>query len=638
MPEANSRCICMKRFLVILSISFAAFLLPGYSQNIPESLQYTLIYDFLDEAANEGIIHLNSAVRPYNRDFIAQKLQEIAQADSLLDKRQKAELKFYLNEFSLERDTVPDNWVEWTDRRTFNLSLAQPSFHYVSPKKNFKMSIKPILGMDIYANYDFNGKASKGAIIKRWFGAEINMDIAHHLSIWGSLRDVSWNGKSLLSSNYYNDAWTYAVDTKIGGALLTRGKEVYGQAHIGPYLNNLPGAQYKEASYGADFSDSKGGISLYTWWGSLSVKRENIQWGDAYHCSNILSAVSPAVPMIAINLRPVRWFEFNWFHAWLNSNVLDSTYFYSETYSEGVTKTHYRPAAKYMAANMFTFSPIPKLSFSFGNSIVYAERNPQALYFIPIAFYKSLDHLATKHLGIENQNSQMFFTINTRNLKHVNFYASFFVDELQFARLKPSNPENNLWSYLVGFNLSNWPLRGLSLKAEFMRAYIMCYSHSVNLLEYTSNSYSLGHYMGDNAQNIYAELAYRPVRGLCLRFSYTNDTKYNKYDYLREDISKIIANKPFAERTYQNDTFAFDALYEVFSGCYATVHFAYNNARGFAPASERSVGEDRGGYDADGKPVVLEGEALQQYYLDMFAPRYMQGKNLTFKCGLTFNF
>ena len=416
--------------------------------------------------------------------------------------------------------------------------------------------------------------------------------------------------------------------SKQGGAKLTRSG----------YLNNLPGVQYKEASYGGDFSDSKGGISLYTWWGSIGVQRETIQWGDAYHCSNILSGHNPAVPMLTLNLRPIRWFEFNYFHAWLNSNVIDSTYFYTENYHEGSIKKHYRPAAKYMAANMFTFSPIPKFSFSFGNSVVYAERNPQALYFIPIAFFKSLDHLNTKGLGVENQNSQMFFTINTRNLKHTNFYASVFVDEFNFKRLKKSNPEHNLISYVVGASLSNWPVKNLSAKAEFSRSNIACYTHSIDVLSYTSNSYTMGHYMGDNAQSIFAEIAYKPVRGLDLRFSYTNEIKYNTYDYVRGNISAIIAQKPFSEKNFRNDTFAFDAVYEVFSGCYAVVNLSYNNARGYAPSSARIEGENRGGYDAAGNAIVLTGEELEQYYLNCYAPFYWQGKNLTFMAGLSFNF
>ncbi|MCM1354577.1 MAG: hypothetical protein NC038_07975 [Paludibacter sp.] len=589
------------------------------AQNIPVSREYRLLYDFLDELAGEGAIHLNSAIQPYLRNDVANKLLEAQAADSLLNKRQRADLRFYLNEFALECDTVPDNWVEWTNRQTFNLSLAQPAFHYLTPKKNFKMSIRPILGMDLYAS-------KKGAVIKRWWGAEISMDIMRHVSLWGSLRDVSWNGKALLSDKYYDNS--YGIGGKIEGAKLTKPQ----------YLNNLPGAQYKEATYGGDFSDSRGGISLYSWWGSIGMQRETIAWGDAYHCSNILSGHNPAVPMLTINLKPVRWFEFNWFHAWLVSNVIDSTNYYTENYGEGLTKRHYRPANKFMAANMFTFSPIRQLSFSFGNSIVYAERNVQALYFIPIAFYKSLDHLATKGLGVENQNSQLFFTINTRNLKHVNFYASLFVDEFKFSRLKKSNPQHNPISYLAGVKLSNWPLQNFSVKAEFMRSYIACYTHSIDVLSYTSNSYGMGHYMGDNSQNIYTDITYKPIRGLSLSLSYTNDTKYNKYDYVRADISEIIAQKPFNERIYQNDTFGFNAIYEVFNNCYAVINLSYNNARGFAPASERTAGEDRGGTDKEGNPKVLEGEALQQYYLQQFAPVYWQGKNLTFMCGLSFNF
>lgn len=601
----------IKKHTAILFALLFAVSTSVWAQYIPQSVQYTQIYDFLDELAGEGIIHLNSAIKPYNRNLIAQKLTEAQAADSLLNKRQKADLRFYMNDFALELDTIPDNYVEWTDRRTFNLSLAQPAFHAMTKDRKFKFSLKPILGMDIYAS-------KKGAVIKRWYGAELQADIVNHVSIWGSLRDISWNGTALLSDKYYPSDYAQAE-----GAKLTRGQ----------YLNNLPGVQYKEATYGGDFSDSKGGIALYSWWGGISVQRENIVWGDAYHCSNILSGRNPAVPMVSLKLHPVRWFEFNYFHAWLVSNVIDSTYTYQEHYAEGVTKTHYRPAAKYMAANMFTFSPIRKLSFSFGNSIVYAERNPQAAYFIPIAFYKSLDHLLTKGMRVENQNSQLFFTINTRNLKHLNVYASVFVDEFKFDRLKKSNPAHNPVSYLVGFNLSNWPLQNLSVKAEFMRANIGNYTHSVDVLSYTSNDYLMGHYMGDNSQNIFAEIKYKPVRGLSLAFSYTNDTKYNNYNYLRSEIINIISQKPFAERTYQNDIFAFDAVYEIFNNCYAVINMQYNNARGFAPTSEKIAGEDRGANNTE-----LSGEALQHYYLDKFAPLYWQGKNFTFMCGLSFSF
>ena len=582
---------------------------PTRAQAIPVPMQYTEVYDYIDELITDGVITRQTAVRPYTRKQVADMLVEAQQADSILNRRQKKDLAFYLNVFALERDTISTNFVQYTDRRTFNLSLANPQFSYLTKNKLFKMSIEPILGMDLYGS-------KRGLIIKRWWGADLKMDIAHHVSIWGSLRDISYNGTAALSDKYFaND---YA---KIDGAKITKPG----------YLNNLAGVQYKEANYGGDFSDSKGGISLYSWWGSIALQRENIRWGDSYHCSNILSGRNPAVPMLSLQLTPCRWFQFDYFHAWLVSNVLDSTNYYVENTTTGGTYKHYRPANKFMAANMFTFTPIKYVSFSFGNSIVYAERNVQAAYFIPFAFYKSLDHLLTKGLSVENQNSQLFGSLSVRPWDHIQLYTSIYVDEFKLARLKKSNPENNLVSYLVGFNWSGWPLTGLSLKGEFMRSYIACYTHSINVLTWASNGYNLGHYMGDNAQSIYVELAYRPIRGMRLKLTYTNDTKFNSYAYLRRGgkdggISQTIAQKPFDKAIYRNDEVALDGIYEVHPNMYLRVNLTYNNARGYDNLEQTIVSEDAG------------EKCTAQYYLSKFCPAYYQGHNFTAVVGFSFGF
>ncbi len=549
------------------------------AQRIPEAIEYSEIYDFLEELTTDGVIHSNAAIKPYTRDHIARLLAEAQSKDSLLSKRQKDDLQFYLQDYALELDTLPvyssyghRHVTQWITPVS-NLSLADPSLHILTKDKIFKMRVRPILGMDLSYN-------KHGLLMHRWYGAEIQMDIAHHLSIWGSIRDNSWSGQG------------------ISGSRITQPQ----------FLNNLPGVQYKEANYGGDFSDSRGGISLYAWWGSIGVQRERITWGDAQHCSNILSAHNPAVPMVTLQLTPCKWFQFDYFHAWLPSNVIDSTYYYSEQQKEGVSEREYRPANKFMAANMFTFMPIKYIQFSFGNSIIYAERNVQAAYFIPIAFYKSLDHLLTKGLRTENQNSQAFATITVRPTDHLRLYGSFFLDEFKFSRLKRSDPQKNPVSYLVGFNWSGWPVRGLSLRGEFMRAYIATYVHSIKVLDYTSNSYNMGHYMGANSQSIFVELSYRPVRSLRLTLSYTQDTKYTAFDYIRGDIGKIIAEKPFKNKIWRNDEVQFRAVYEVFNNCYAHVDCTYNNARAYTTDAEQ------------------------------YAPVYLQGKNFTFTCGLSFGF
>ena len=71
------------------------------------------------------------------------------------------------------------------------------------------------------------------------------------------------------------------------------------------YLNDQPGYQYKEASYGGDYSDSRGGISLAWEGASIALMKDNISWGDNYHGSNILSGRAPSFPMLKLSLKPV---------------------------------------------------------------------------------------------------------------------------------------------------------------------------------------------------------------------------------------------------------------------------------------------------------------------------------------------
>lgn len=578
-----------------------------WAQNIPVALNYTKVYDYIDELITDGIVVNQTAVRPYTRNQIADMLVQAQKADSLLSNRQRNELKFYLNEFALENELMVDNYIQYTDHRTFSLSLIDPQFSYKSLNNMFKFRIRPILGADITGS-------KKGVLVQRWWGAELQMDIAKHLSVWGSLRDNSWNG------NWLNQDYYPSSSARINGARIH-----YGASQAMPALSPLAGVQYKEASYGGDFSDSKGGINLYSWWGSIGIQRESLSWGDAYHSSNILSGRNPAVPMITLQLTPCRWFQFDYFHAWLVSNVIDSTTYYLENTTQGTNALpNYRPYNKFMAANMFTFTPVKQLSISFGNSIVYAEQTIQAAYLIPIAFYKSLDHLLTKGVRTQNQNSQAFASLSLRPVNHLHLYGSFFLDEIKFSRFKPSEPENNPISYLVGFNWSGWPVDGLSLRGEFMRSYIACYTHSIDVLTWESNSYNMGHYMGDNAQSIYGELAYRPVRGLLLKLSYTHDTKYNSYSYLRDNISQTIAQEPFEQPIYRNQEVRLDGIYEPHPNMYMTLSVGYNHAQGFDNIK------------TDALPSELLGSA--QYYLDRFCPLYYQGKNLTISAAFSFGF
>lgn len=538
------------------------------------------VYELLDELVSVHAIDANPAIKPYTRRFIASRLHDAQQADSVLSPRLRKEVAFYLNEYALELDTLPTNWVQYTHDPNVALSLAQPSLQYTNahqvnnPHRRFTMMVRPVLGAQVTSNMrDWQTE-------HRW-GAEVQMDICSLLSIWGKL---------YAKSDMYHPK---------------------GSGFIAPTY---------------DWSHSTGGISLYTWWGSISFQKEAIRWGNAQHASIILSGNAPSFPMLTLKLTPCRWFEFNYFHAWLTPDAIDTTFF-------SPIDASYLMERKYMAANMLTFMPIKYLEFSIGNSIIYAERNIQLAYLIPIAFYKSLDHLLTKGARTQNQNSQFFFTLSTRNLKHLYVYGSFFLDEFELARLKKSNPESNPIAYQVGLFVQNWPVDGLRVRGEFMRSYIACYVNQVNALYYTSGEQYLGHPLRDNAQNIYAEIGYKPVRGLDLQFSYSNDTRYNQYHSYNRDRS--LGRKSFDELTWRNQIFELRARYEIFNRCYASIAVRYNHAQGFAPTSEPIDSEDRG---QKFREQPLTGDALAEYYLAKFSPLNERGRNVSLNIGLYYNF
>ena len=555
----------------------------AFGQDIPQHISYTRIYDFIDELANDGFIEINSVVKPYSRRFISDKLAEVRQQEGALNKRQKDELNFFLEEYALEQNRLPEREFLLYEGNYSRFDLVPPVFLYKD--SIFRARIQPILGMNIYVN-------GNGQINQRWYGADFQAMIGEHVSVYGSLRDISFAASNELNPRLSEPA----------------------------YLTNVPGFQYKEPN---DFSDSRGGIKFGWNWGSVGLVKDNVVWGDNYNGSNILSGRVPSFPMITLQLKPAKWFEMNYIHGWLVSNVVDSARFYVEN----DVRKWYRNHNKYIAANMFTFIPIPKLNISFGNSIIYAEDNVQPGYLIPVAFYKSIDHTLTKGIATENQNSQLFFNISSRNIRHVHLFSSVFFDEIKFSRFKPSSAEKNPVSFKIGGKVTNFPISNLSATAEFTRTNIINYKHSIPAISYASNSYNMGHYLGDNAQELYASLGYKLIRGLDLNVYYLNAQHGNEYNYARRgedaNIRQIISQPSLGDVIWKNQTVGFKALYEVFNNAYAVVNIENSNIEGF---------------DAVSEPIGGENRMTAQGTLDFFTAPFLHGKNTTFTVGFSLGF
>lgn len=584
----------MKKFLLFAMLVFSVSVVAQY---IPEHQDYTNIYDLIDELANEGVIDVNSVVKPYSREFIAQSLKE-ARRGSRLPTRLKKEIEFYINEYSLEMNTMPQNSILplVENSQTYHIALIEPAFRYND--NNFRAKIAPIAGAKAYHN-------SNGFVYKHWVGAEFQGMYGKNLSFYASIRDVV-QPDNLLSNREHFDVYTKSPFTGVDTSIVQAG-----------YINNEMGGAYKlNGVSGGDYSEMRGGVYFSGKWGHLGIAKDHITFGDAYNGSNIISGNTPSFPFVKLNLTPVKWFELNYIHASLTSMAIDSSEYYQE--NTGARKYWYK--RKYMAANMLTFKPVKRLALSIGNSIIYSEDNFQLAYLIPIMFYKSVDHTLTRDQS-ENQNSQVFVNISSRNIKHLHLYASFYIDEFSWKRI--GDKQTNPISYKAGFRLNNFPLSNLGLTAEYTRNNILTYKHSISSLDYTSNGYLLGSYLGDNAEQIYVALDTKPLARLHATLSYTQSKKGNDYQYIRENVGNIISQPFMKDVVWTNNTLSFKFAYEVFSHAYITAQ---------ADMSKISASDVSG--------TLINGEFWSKGtdYLNMYTPKYLQGNQLTLSCGMSYGF
>ena len=401
----------------------------------------------------------------------------------------------------------------------------------------------------------------------------------------------------------------------IGGAIYANYRDAH-QANqvlaLPTYLTQSIGANYKlnEGSRaGGDYSEMRGGITFSNKWLSLELIKDHIQWGNNYNGSNILSGRTPSFAMLKMKLKPTKWFELNYFHGWLISEVVDS----SRTYNPGTGFQRTIFTNKYIAANFITIGPIKGAALSFGNSIVYSDINVQPAYFIPFLYYKPVDH--TINHGIDNQNSQIFFDLSIRSLKHLHLYSTVFIDEFSVTRIGDPN-RHNFYSIKAGAKIYNWPLKNISYTFEFTESSPMTYKHRVPSLSFESNRFSLGHYLTDNSREYFAAISYKPVRGLLLNLSYTLATKGIEHPYIEGPGTIPVDTHAFLDTiTWRNQQIALNLSWE----------FAYN--------SKISLG-----YTYSNVTASNANNQTADYYLPRFSPAFFSGRQNTISLGLNFGF
>ncbi len=344
-----------------------------------------------------------------------------------------------------------------------------------------RFNVSPILGFKA-------GIRDKEKLTHFWNGVYLYGYLGNHLGFSFDFRDNTENGKTIDKLKDF---------TPVTGV------------NARSSLNSF---QYSENKM--EYSEVKTSISANWDWGNFTVGKEFLEWGYGESGKLVLSNKAPSFPFLRLDVHPAKWLSFNYIHAWLASDIIDSSDIYYSVF--GTERYSFRE--KYLASHSLTLFPFEGLSFSLGESVVYSDRL-QLLYLMPIMFFRLADHYLSRQHNAAGSNSQFFASVSSRNnLKNTHLYGTLFIDEFTLSGAFDPAKQRNQFGFTFGSSVVDLPVDNLKLTLEYTKIFPFVYVHFIPTTTYESSSYTLGHWMGSNADQVYASLNYRFIRGLQAKF------------------------------------------------------------------------------------------------------------------------
>ncbi len=450
----------IKIFLYLLLFTSNLSLL--IAQSTYEPVYNKEIYSFLDKQAEKGIITFFDDVRPITREKIVRHLLRLSYNLDKLTPIEKEQLELFKKEYAFEIKFIEKDTTKIDEFFKFGVNDRFNVYKYYD--KNFTFDIDPIFQMKydlLQENYlQYGGIKFKGRI-------------SDFVGFYFSYRDFMENGKNIDVYKYF----TSTTGVKNHRATLNKHSE---------------------------YSETRGGITLGWNWGNFTFAKDWLNIGSSYQSSVILSDKTPSFPHIRLGIEPVKWFKYNFVHAWLDSQLIDSTTIrYTGVESDVLDRSQsFSRRFKYYVAHTFSFQPFNNWWLTFGESIIYGDRL-EPIYFIPL-FFRLADHYNSIDGADTGDNAQIFFNTSYRwtDIKS-KFYISIFIDELSIKDLFSGGPNAQVYAMTLGDRFENpfWKNSTLTLEYNAIRPY--SYMNADPLHQYTSSDYQLGHWIGSNATQLY---------------------------------------------------------------------------------------------------------------------------------------
>ena len=437
--------------LLILLLSFW-FIVPVAAQPVYER-HTTEVNEYLARMAQKGLLEWNDNIQPLRMDKIVSALDSLAVHPAKLSVKEKKELDFYQAFYRANKSKYKLGYKN--DDFSFKLyPVVTGQLQTSDSISYFKRSI----GVNLY-----------GAISKRW-GYQL------------SFQDITEKGSLLDTSKQ-----------SIQAALET--------GYVKNSLFNNKSINYTEIRAHLSYAFKKG---------MVSIGQDYLTWGYGRGGKLVLSDKAPTYPYIRLDLQLLPWLRFNYSHAWLKSDIPDSSksYTIADSIYGGVREVMVQ---KFLAQHSLDIRLMKGLNLMLGESILFTDRLNLG-YFIPVMFFKAFDNYSGNNNITRGSNGQFFFQVSSRNqLRKTHLYASLFIDEIKISRVFNELERRNHLGYTIGANITDIGLPFLTVGAEYIRIRPFVYRNFLPAQNYTSASFVLGDWMGSNADRFYLFANYTPI-------------------------------------------------------------------------------------------------------------------------------
>jgi len=457
-----------KIFFTLLFV--LSFIVNAISQNVWENTN-TEVHPFLYRMAQKGFIEYNDLIKPINRVHILNALNILKLRDSSLSSIEKKELTFYLQEYTRPLKEQISLFKKDQNKRWRAGAIVSNEFEFY---------IDPLLSINNFPGTSKNiSQLSNG--FEFWGTAGKNKNLGYQVYY----RDYTETGS--VNNNF-------RLESSTPGTILVGSKSE----------NKI---NYTNIRASINYSFRKGNISM---------GKDNLIWGYGENSNIVLSNKAPSYPYLRLNYKPLKWLDFNYTHAWLNSNIADSSLSYFT--NSGRIDNDFRLVfvQKYLATHSIEVQAMKGLNIAIGESILYSDKMDPG-FLIPINLFKFYDNNRSNYLIEAGSNGQYFLSLSSRNqIKNTHLYSTLFIDEIKVSSMFNKTERRNQLGFNLGGSITDIFIPYLSFGAEYTRVNPFVYSNLIPAQTYTSYNYNMGDWMGNNFDKAILFAKYTPMAKLKL--------------------------------------------------------------------------------------------------------------------------